>query len=59
MMPDEFRRDQLKQRMQELNVLSKLRDVVYRWAKAELIEVHPDGTIRKVVKKEGEYKEAG
>ena len=59
MMPDEFRRDQLKQRMQELNVLSKLRDVIYRWAKAGLIEVQPDGTIRKVVKKEGEYKEAG
>jgi len=47
LLPEAFTRDQLKQKMTELKVLSKSRDVVWRWSKAGLINVKTDGTIEK------------
>ena len=48
MMPEEFTRDQLKQKMNDLKILSHNRDVVWRWNKSGLIEMLPDGKIKKV-----------
>ena len=47
-MPEEFSREQLKQKMQELDMKTKSRDVVWRWSSSKLIEVMPDGRIRKL-----------
>ena len=41
-------REQLKQKMQELDMKTKSRDVVWRWSSSKLIEVMPDGRIRKL-----------
>ena len=43
-----FEFDSFAQKMQELKVLTKLRDVVWRWSKSKLIEVLPDGDIKKI-----------
>ena len=50
MMPDAFTRDQLKQKMDDLKILSQCRDVVWRWNKAGLIEAQPDGRFVKTNK---------
>ena len=40
--------EQLKQKMQELDMRTKSRDVVWRWSSSKLVEVMPDGRIRKL-----------
>ena len=54
MMPDEFTRDQLKQRMNDLKVLSNIRQVVWRWNDSGLIKILPDGKISKCNKESEE-----
>ena len=49
-MPESFSRDQLKQMMKEQNVLTKCRDIVYRWSKAGLVEALGDGMFKKIGK---------
>jgi len=48
MMPDEFTRDQLKQKMAEQNVMTRIREVVYRWNKDGLITILENGILKKV-----------
>ena len=42
MMPEEFTRDQLKQKMTDCGVKSKDTDVIWKWKTAGLLEVLPD-----------------
>jgi hypothetical protein len=48
MMPEEFTRDQLKQKMTEQNVMTRIREVVYRWNKDGLIEILENGRLKKI-----------
>ena len=48
LMPEQFKRDKLKQMMADMKVKSECREIIYRWTKAGLIEVIDDGTIKKV-----------
>lgn len=49
-LPDTFTRDALKQRMGEMNIRSRCRDVVWRWSSSGMITVDEDGTLKKVSK---------
>lgn len=51
-LPDTFSRDALKQRMGEMNIRSRCRDVVWRWSSSGMITVDEDGTLKKVKDKE-------
>ena len=46
-LPEEFTREKLKQKMSELMIRTKSRDVIYRWSRSGLVVVLPDGNIRK------------
>ena len=46
-LPEEFTREKLKQKMSELTIRTKSRDVIYRWSRSGLVVVLPDGHIRK------------
>ncbi len=46
-LPEEFTREKLKQKMSELMIRTKSRDVIYRWSRSGLVVVLPDGIIRK------------
>ena len=46
-LPEEFSREKLKQKMSELMIRTKSRDVIYRWSRSGLVVVLPDGNIRK------------
>lgn len=48
LMAETFTREALRQKMTELNIRSRLRDVVWRWSSSGLIEVMPDGLLKKI-----------
>lgn len=50
LMPEAFTREQLRQKLQEQQVRTKTRDVIWRWKSAGLAEMLEDGRIRKVGK---------
>ena len=49
-LPDVFTHDVLKQRMGEMNIRSRCRDVVWRWSSSGMITVDEDGKLKKVSK---------
>jgi len=49
-MPEQFKRDKLKQMMSDMKIKSECREIIYRWTKAGLIEVLDGGIIKKVSK---------
>ena len=48
LMPEVFTRDQLKLKMNDLKIMSKNRDVIWRWSNSKLIEMLPDGSFKKI-----------
>ena len=48
MMPEEFTREALRQKMTELEIRSQSRDVIWRWSSSGLIEVLENGRLKKV-----------
>ena len=48
LMPEVFTRDQLKMKMNDLKIMSKNRDVIWRWSNSKLIEMLPDGSFKKI-----------
>ena len=51
LMPEEFKRDLLNQKMKDLGVKSNIRDIVWKWKSAGLIDLLDNGVISKKTQK--------